>query len=177
MSQQDTKILDRSSNTALLPIVVGLSILGLTVAQLAVSGRYDLPRLVGDRSDAIFDLWSLQHFCAGVLLGTILLRSKLIHFPAWKELAMVVALFALSWEATELAMEAGATGHAIAVWKGSFEHWGNRLVGDPLMVISGALIARRFSYAWKIVLLPAAIWLVVNVSSPNSMYIQHWLFG
>ncbi len=175
MFQQDTKTLGGSSKITPLPIVV-LSFFALAVAHFAVTHRFDLPVFVGDRSEAIFDLWSLQHFCAGILLGAILLRSKLFCFATWKEMAVVAALFALGWEATELAMEAGLFGETVAGWKDGFEHWNNRLFGDPLMVTSGALIARRFSHAWKIVLVPAAIWLLLNIISPHSMYIQRLLF-
>ena len=154
-----------------------LSFFALAAAHLGVTHRFDLPAFVGDRSEAIFDLWSLQHFCAGVLLGAILLRCKFLHFETWKELAVAAALLAFAWEAAELAMEAGLFGQAVASWKDGFEHWSNRLFGDPLMVTSGALIAHRFAQAWQIVLLPAVIWLLINVISPNSMYIQRLLFG
>jgi hypothetical protein len=154
-----------------------LSFFALAAAHLGVAHRSDLPAFVGDRSEAIFDLWSLQHFCAGVLLGAILLRCKFLRLETWKELAVAAALFAFAWEAAELAMEAGLFGQVVASWKDGFEHWSNRLFGDPLTVTSGALIANRFPQAWKIVLLPAVIWLLMNVISPNSMYIQRLLFG
>jgi hypothetical protein len=163
------------SKIPLVPIVV-LWFFAVAGAHFAVTRRFDLPKFVGDRSEATFDLWSLQHFCAGILLGSILVRTKFLRFAAVKELAMVALLIELGWEASELGMEAGLFGHAVANWKDGFEHWSNRLVGDPLMVTLGALVATRFSYAWKIVLLPAAIWLLINVLSPNTMYIQRLLF-
>jgi len=173
--RQDTQTSLSSSKIPLLPIVV-LSFLAVAGAHLAVTRRFDLPKFVGDRSEATFDLWSLQHFCAGILLGSILLRSKFLRLATMKELVIVALLIELGWEATELGMEAGLFGQAIANWKDGYEHWSNRLVGDPLMVALGAFVARRFSYAWKIVLLPAAIWLLINVLSPNTMSIQRLLF-
>ena len=136
---------------------------------------FDAPLLIGDRTRAAFDLWSLQHFCGGVLLGALLMRTPVGSAPR-RHFALFGALLALSWEAAELAMEAGWFGAAISHWKDGFEHWSNRLFGDPLMVTSGCLVARRFGHAWKIVLVPAGIWLLINVTSPSSMTIQRLLF-
>ena len=150
-------------------------LIGLALANLLATGSYDLPQLVGDRRTAIFDLWSLQHFCAGILLGALLTRTALASAP-WRSFLLFSVLLALFWEAAELAMEAGWFGAAISNWKDGFEHWSNRLVGDPLMVSIGSLIGRRYARAWKIVLAPVTIWLLINVTSPSSMYIQRHLF-
>jgi hypothetical protein len=124
----------------------------------------------------MFDLWSLQHFCGGVLIGSLLLRTPLASLGG-RSFLLVSLLVALSWEAAELAMEAGWFGREISTWKDGYEHWGNRLIGDPLMVTTGSMLGRRTSLAWKIVVVPAAVWLVLNVTSPSSMSIQRELFG
>ena len=139
------------------------------------TGGFDAPSLIGDRTRAAFDLWSLQHFCAGVVLGAILMRTSVGIAPQ-RSYALFGAFLALSWEAAELAMEAGWFGVAISNWKDGFEHWSNRLIGDPLMVTIGCLLARRFRHAWKFVLAPAGVWLLINVTSPSSMTIQRMLF-
>ena len=157
------------------PFVMPPLFVGLAFANFMATGGYDLPLLVGDRREATFDLWSLQHFCAGILLGALLMRTALAS-PPWRSFLLFSVLLALCWEAAELAMEAGWLGAAISDWKDGFEHWSNRLLGDPLMVSSGSLIGRRYSRAWKIVLAPVAIWLLLNVTSPSSMYIQRLLF-
>jgi hypothetical protein len=156
---------------------VVLAFIALAGMQYEVARRLDWPMLIGDRAEAIFDMWSLQHFGSGILFGALVMRIGLPHFAARKDMAAAAILFAFGWEGMELAMEAGYFGQAVASWKGGFEHWGNRLVGDPLMVTIGALTASRFASAWKVTLVPAAIWLSVNVASPNSMYIQRLLFG
>ena len=175
MYPQDRQTSRRISKIPLLPIVV-VWFFAVAAAHLAVTRRFDLPKFVGDRREATLDLWWLQHVGACGLLGSILLRSRFLRIASMKELVIVALLIELGWEATELGMEAGLFGHAVANWKDGFEHWSNRLIGDPLMVASGALVARRFPYAWRIVLLPAAIWLLINVLSPNTMYIQRLLF-
>jgi hypothetical protein len=147
----------------------------IAVINFVETDGFDAPLLIGDRTRAAFDLWSLQHFCGGVLLGALLMRTPVGSAPR-RRFALFGALLALSWEAAELAMEAGLFGAAISHWKDGFEHWSNRLFGDPLMVTSGCLVARRFGHAWKIVLVPAGIWLLINVTSPSSMTIQRLLF-
>ncbi|MFA5130630.1 MAG: hypothetical protein WC477_07025 [Patescibacteria group bacterium] len=142
---------------------------------LAVTKRFDLPYLMGDRSVAVFDLWSLQHFCAGILLASIAIR--IASLGLWREKLGMILLFEICWEALELSMESGYFGQTIAQWKGGFEHWSNRLIGDPLMVIIGALVAKKFSSAWKIIFIPATLWLLLNISYSSSMHVQHALFG
>lgn len=131
-----------------------------------------LPTLFGDRSAAIFDLWSFQHFSSGVILGAILLS----YLKQKRELIPIVLAAALFWEFVELTMEFGFFSQAVTVWKGGFEHWSNRFIGDPLMMVAGALLAKVFPGAWKVVIIPAAIWFLINILSPDSMHIQHWLF-
>ena len=164
---------DRPGGTILLVLVPLFA--ALTIAEFIATGGFDRPLLLGDRTEAAFDLWSVQHFCAGILLGALLMRTALASAP-WKAFLLFSLAVALVWEATELAMEAGWFGAAISTWKDGFEHWSNRLVGDPLMVTSGGLIGRRYSAAWKIVVAPAGIWLLLNLASPSSMSIQRLLF-
>ena len=135
----------------------------------------DLPFIFGERSNAVFDLWSLQHFCSGIFIGILLSKSPRTRSMSVRTLLLITLLLALCWESIELAMEIGYFGSDIAVWKGGIEHWGNRFLGDPLMVALGSLISRRFSHAWKIALVPMALWLFFNFTAPHSMFIQRFL--
>lgn len=146
----------------------------LPVLHILVSHRSDMPMLIGDRSEAMFDLWSFQHFCSGILVGSLLAYVEVASKATWQRFVLVIAL---SWEAAELAMEAGLFGQTVANWKHGFEHWGNRFIDDPLMVTLGGLLARRFKSSWKWVLVPASVWFVANIASPNSMSVQQLLFG
>ena len=163
----------RNSNILLFFSVISL-FSTLAYAHFSLTGRFDLPLLIGDKAEAAFDLWSIQHFCAGILLGSVILRSMPRPILP-REFILSIFLFALFWEAAELAMETGLFGMLIADWKGGFEHWSNRFFGDPFMVIGGSLISIRISYAWKIVLVPASIWLLLNVFAPTAMSIQNFL--
>lgn len=155
--------------TILLTILPALHILASHTAP-------NLPFLVGDRSEAIFDLWSIQHLLSGIIIGSALTYFYTTRLN-WQKFALLMLVFALTWEATELAMESGWCGQAVSNWKRGFEHWGNRFIGDPLMVTIGGLITRRYKSAWKWILIPATIWLIANIASPNSMSIQNFIFG
>lgn len=144
---------------------------------ISQTDRFDWPQLFGYRQVAMFDLWSFQHLMSGVLIGAILrwlapnISASKLHFIS------AVMLITYGWEALELQMELGTFGHSVSQWKVGFEHWSNRLVGDPLLGASGALTARRYQQAWKFVLIPVAIWLTINVLSPTSMEIQKLILG
>lgn len=155
-----------------LVVMTGLLLTILPMLHFVASDRFDWPHLVGDRTEAVFDLWSFQHFCSGILTGTLLL-SRLGQV---RKFLLLLLVFALTWEAVELSMEAGLWGEGVAHWKRGFEHWGNRFVGDPAMVYLGGIFARRWPSVWKWVVLPALLWLCLNIFSPSSMSIQEWLF-
>lgn len=149
-----------------------LSLAIVVCLHLVVAQQFTLPLVVGDRTEALFDLWSVQHFLSGVFIGTVLLLPEK---RSLKDLLTATLIVAFIWEAAELAMEYGIFGQVISSWKSGFEHWGNRFIGDPLMVVFGSMFAWKFSSAWKWAFIPASVWLVANVVSPTSMSIQQWL--
>lgn len=136
----------------------------------------NFPLLFGERSNAIFDLWSLQHCMSGVILGALITTIK----PSLKKRRIVFFAYILTvaylWELLELTMELGWFGHSIASWKGGFEHWGNRLMGDPVMVLIGGFISLKLTKVWRWISIPAILWAIVNVAAPHSMYIQRLVF-
>lgn len=146
----------------------------LPIIHILISKQYSLPLLFGDRSEAIFDLWTFQHLFSGIIIGSML---KYVGKNDHWEFLLIALILALTWEATELAMELGVFGQAVAHWKNGFEHWGNRFIGDPMSVVLGALMARRFSSVWKVILVPLLVWLAINVYMPNAMSVQHMIFG
>lgn len=95
---------------------------------------------VGHKGAALLDLWSVCHLLFGVALGGL---------PLWRAptrgllgASVLVLLLALSWEAVEYALEAGAAGEAIGFWLQGHEHWLNRLISDPLLVLLGFHLAQ-----------------------------------
>jgi len=159
-----------------LVLATTLLLIVLSVLHINATHRADLPLLLGDRVEAMFDLWSLQHFGSGVLIGSLLVYGG-VASKSLRDFALVVLLLALSWEAAELAMESGWFSQTVATWKRGYEHWGNRFVGDPTLVILGGMVTRRFKSCWKIVLIPCIVWLIVNIALPHSMSVNQIVFG
>ncbi|MEA1929668.1 MAG: hypothetical protein U9M92_02180 [Patescibacteria group bacterium] len=147
--------------------------LALAALHLFITDQPDLPCLLGNRNVAIFDLWSIQHFLSGIIIAALLakffVKSKSL---AIGEYILVILIIAMSWEAMELAMEKGVVGQIVSHWKDNHEHWGNRLIGDLLMVVLGGLLGRKYSWTWKIATIPAALWLILNAISPTNIFIQ-----
>lgn len=155
-----------------LAIIILLAI--LPVLHINAAHRADIPLIWGDRTEAIFDLWSFQHILSGILISLIA-SATLPSRISRRKFLLVILLVALSWEAIELSIEIGFFGQTASQWKRGFEHWGNRFIGDPAMVMLGSIIAPKLKSVWKWVLVSAAVWLIANIAAPNSMVIQHWL--
>ncbi|MDP2586352.1 MAG: hypothetical protein Q8P32_01070 [Candidatus Komeilibacteria bacterium] len=161
------------SGTGLIIAVIILLII-LPFLHINAAHRADMPIIWGDQTEAIFDLWSFQHILSGILISLIasaLLPSRISR----GKFLLVILLVALSWEAVELALEIGFFGQTALQWKHGYEHWGNRMIGDPAMVMLGSVIAPKLKSFWRWILVLAAIWLFGNIAAPNSMVIQNWL--
>jgi len=156
-----------------IPISTLLLFLVVSLSHIILTGRTDLPLPFGYRNYAVFDLWSIHHGFAGVVIGKIVLQK----FEKPLTFVCAVLIVALSWEGLELLMEYGNMGTAISAWKGGYEHWGNRLIGDPLMVMVGGLIARKNHQIWKYALIYCIVWFSLNAISSDSMSIQRVLLG
>jgi len=144
----------------------------------------------GDKTEAMFDLWSVEHFINGIALaGTAALITKKIlkKFECSPEVQkifgfIIVLTAALLWECVEHYLEsgvlAGAAGERVTHWFQGVEHWSNRLIGDTLTVILGWYLYNRK----KSLALPAKIvslvWMIVHIFIfPDSMYLHRLLMG
>lgn len=121
--------------------------------------------LWGHKTVAAFDVWSVEHVLSGISVGAVV-WARASPCTRW---SVVVAL-AFAWEALEHYLEMGVAGAAIATWFAGVEHWTNRLVTDPALVVVGAALAGR----WPKLSVPArvlsAVWLLVHVVLlPHSM--------
>jgi uncharacterized membrane protein YjdF len=146
--------------------------------------------LWGYKTEAMFDLWSIEHFINGIALAgvavwitRILLRKKECSPETQKIVSFIVLLtLALMWECVEHYLESGvltgAIGDRVTHWFQGVEHWSNRLIGDTLTVMLGWCV-----YNWKKNLaIPAkifsVIWMIVHIFVfPDSMYLHRLLFG
>ncbi|MBU1558077.1 hypothetical protein KKC45_03890 [Patescibacteria group bacterium] len=117
-----------------------------------------IPVFFGDGEIALFDLWSIQHFLAGVLIGSLLLSPKNEPTKKWQRIIPFILFIALTWEAVEIYLE---TGVVFENWK-NFEHWTNRIITDPLMILLGGAVGYLIKESWRIAVIPAIMWLVIK---------------
>jgi hypothetical protein len=142
--------------------------------------------LIGDKTTAWLDVWSLEHLIAGISAYGIacyavkkLCSHNVISPDLFRRFAFVVLLLmAYGWETVEHYLETGATGsEAVTYWFQGVEFWGNRLIADPLIVLAGGMIAVRYPRSLFPARIFSAAWLVIHiVIFPHSMYL-HDLFA
>ncbi len=83
---------------------------------------------------------------------------------------------AYAWETLEHYLEIGLAGQAVAYWFQGVEHWANRLIADPLAMVLGYLIVKRWAGLATPARILSALWLAVHVFwFPHSMHL-HELF-
>jgi hypothetical protein len=137
----------------------------------------------GLKTTALFDWWSVEHVLSGVSLGAavyIFHDKKNIECKKLKQHfdMYAVLLLAYMWEVVEHYLETGiAGGGAVEDWLQGVEFFGNRFITDPLLVLLGYFIAKKY----PILVMPARIlsltWLAVHIFVfPHSMHLHEILF-
>ncbi len=154
-----------------------------------------LEMLWGYKTQAIFDVWSIEHFLSGISVGTFVLtnnhkslgkifeavKDNLIHHKRIKLLKYkydFIFLFfvAYLWETIEHYLETGLGGAQVAYWFQGVEFWINRVIADPVVLILGYLFAKRFPGSVLPARLLSLLWLIIHIFVfPHSMYLQNWL--
>ncbi|MBU4480013.1 hypothetical protein KKG48_01030 [Patescibacteria group bacterium] len=117
-----------------------------------------VPIFFGDSKIAMFDLWSIQHFLTGVLIGSLLLNSENRETKKWQKIIPFILFLALGWELAEIYLE---TGVVLKNWTG-FEHWTNRMIADPFVTLMGGITGYSVKDSWKIAIVPVVMWLVIK---------------
>lgn len=147
----------------------------------------------GYKTQAIFDVWSLEHFLTGVSVGTAVMlnnhkslgdlfslaKEKMIHthkhinWLKYKYDLVFLLLIAYIWETLEHYLESGIAGERVAYWFQGVEFWPNRLLADPIMIVLGYLFAKKFPITvWPARFL-SLLWLILHIFVfPHSMYLQ-----
>jgi hypothetical protein len=141
--------------------------------------------LWGFKTEATFDVWSIEHLMMGISLASfsfMLIKkwNKKEEIPAPLQLKisfLLVLVMALFWEALEHYIELGLLGSKIGYWFQGVEHWSNRLISDNLMVMSGWLIYTKKNKIVWFARIFSFIWLFFHIIIfPHSMYL-HTLFN
>jgi hypothetical protein len=136
--------------------------------------------IFGEKTVAWFDVWSLEHFVAGMSLTMVVMwfmerngydeQHKIVFY------ALVVAV-SCAWEMLEHYLEVGIIGTAwLTHWFQGVEFWGNRLITDPLLVVLGSTIALKY----RQIIVPARLfsitWILTHLFYfPDSMYLHRFL--
>lgn len=140
--------------------------------------------LWGIKTHAILDVWTIEHILSGVSVGSAVKKKnhltikKLLkvdahdHHSLWFDLGGVLFL-AYLWETIEHYLEEGLAGETVKYWFQGVEFWPNRIIADPLMLIIGYLIAKKFPFLiWPARIL-SLIWLLTHIFIfPHSMYLH-----
>ncbi len=145
--------------------------------------------IFGLKTHAVFDIWTIEHLLTGISVGFAVKKNnykvfqkvlnviKHNHYSLWFDMNGVL-LAAYLWETLEHYLETGLAGARVEYWFQGVEFWPNRLIADPLILVLGYMIARK----WPFLVWPArffsATWLILHVFIfPHSMYLQELLFS
>ena len=143
--------------------------------------------IFGLKTQAIFDVWSIEHILSGISIGSAvqknnhaeigkILNTKDHDYHSWHFALLGILFLAYAWETIEHYLEVGLLGDAVAYWFQGVEFWPNRILADPLLMVAGYAIARKYpNTVWPARILSFS-WLVIHIFVfPHSMYLQEFL--
>ncbi len=146
----------------------------------------------GVKTQAIFDVWTFEHFFSGVSIGAGVIlhnnkhlggiiealkegifHSKKINWLKYRYDIFLLLFLAYLWETLEHYLETGLAGDVVEYWFQGVEFWPNRLIADPLMIVLGYLFVKKFpKMLWPGRIFTLA-WLILHVFVfPHSMYLH-----
>jgi hypothetical protein len=138
----------------------------------------------GFKTEAIFDVWTFEHFLSGISIGTLAIRANLNVFKKrfnidkdnikTRYFDVVLVLFAAYlWETVEHYLEAGILGIAVEYWFQGVEYWANRIISDPTVTVLGYYVAKSNLKLVTPARILSLIWLIFHiVIFPHSMYLH-----
>jgi len=149
----------------------------------------------GVKTQAIFDVWTFEHFFSGVSIGTgVILHNnkhigglidalkegifhkKKIDWLKYKYDFFLLLFLAYLWETFEHYLETGLAGETVEFWFQGVEYWPNRLIADPLMLILGYMLVKKYPQCVGPARVFSVVWLVVHIFIfPHSMYLHTFI--
>jgi|SaaInlStandDraft_4_1057021.scaffolds.fasta_scaffold94063_1 hypothetical protein len=156
----------------------------------------------GVKTQAIFDVWTFEHLLSGLSIGFLMHKKNhkemrkffsnigdIIHKGEYKKLKdllkrekhhsfhfdlMGVLFLAYVWETVEHYLELGLAGAKVEYWFQGSEFWANRIISDPLMLVLGYLIAKRYPKLVNPARVLSLLWIIVHIFFfPHSMWLHH----
>ena len=128
--------------------------------------------LFGDKTNAIFDIWSFEHFLNGIVLAFIL--KKIFKKNSKIEIVLLISFI---WECLEHYLEEGLLGSSVKNWFAGEEYWGNRLIGDGFLVMMGYIVYNKYNKTAYVATILTIIFFITHLFFPSSMDIQKYLFN
>ena len=133
--------------------------------------------LWGYKDIALLDIWTVEHIVSGASIGGFLkfYSDKFLEINRNRSLLFFTFLMFLAylWESVEHYLETGMGGDAVMHWFYGVEHWSNRLISDPLMLVIGCLIVLRFPVVKWPTRIFSVSWLFIHIFVfPHSMYLH-----
>ena len=138
--------------------------------------------LFGDKTVALLDLWSVEHFFTGCNTAVFcsFLSKKFIDCQdknSFNFQLMLLLILELFWEIIEHYLEAGISYQAVTHWFQGVEYFGNRVIADPIVTILGLFFIRKYPQARSFSVIFSLAWLYVNIFvMPDSMALNRMLF-
>ena len=133
----------------------------------------------GDKTIALFDVWSIEHFMTGIFIGAFIstrtndILQRLPKNYRYRYHFYKVMAIAFFWECIEHYLEAGLLSSVVTTWFRGVELWANRLITDPLLVLCGYCIVQRYPRITLPARLFSVIWLILHIFVfPDCMYLQ-----
>lgn len=139
--------------------------------------------IFGDKTVALFDLWSIEHFFTGcnsaALIGFLYHKfsseknEKTLFLLQW----LTLATLELYWESLEFYLEAGYSIDRVTHWFQGVEYMGNRLITDPIITVAGLFVVRAFPKIRWVAIPFSLVWLYFNlIYYDNCMEVQNRFF-
>lgn len=128
-------------------------------------------KIWGDKTEAMFDIWFLQHTLSGMVASFLLLNLR----STQKYSLLIVIVFAYSWEFLEFFLETDSY-VVVMTWMAGLEHPINRYAVDPLAAILGYVIINRFPRWVTFALIVNICFAIVHLWFGDSMAIQQFLY-
>jgi hypothetical protein len=132
----------------------------------------------------MLDVWSIEHVLSGLSIGRTVKKANhnllckllkdLDHKYQSLHLDIIGVLFlAYLWETIEIYLEMGLLGSHVEYWFFGVEFWANRIIFDPLALVLGYIIVKRYPQLLIPARILSAIWLFVHIFIfPHSMYLH-----
>ncbi|PLX28341.1 hypothetical protein C0581_02675 [Candidatus Parcubacteria bacterium] len=158
----------------------------------------------GLKTIAIFDVWTFEHLLSGLSVGSAVHKKNhkemrkffrtigtVIRTGEYRKLKkllkrekhhslhfdiMGVLCLAFAWETIEHYLEQGLLGERVMYWFQGTEFWANRIISDPLMLVLGYLIAKRYPRLVVPARILSFVWLIFHIFiDPHSMWLHEIL--